>query len=133
MITLRGRGKPRFDRNARVGYTRDARGNLVRSRMGRAAKPGEYYQSAPGVFEKYSMYRAPTGSGMKTTFSSGSKRNEIQSPQRPQARLYRPKKDDGIGEAMSFGQKANFIKSKGKGTEIKRFGKGGVYGVRTTV
>jgi hypothetical protein len=74
-----------------------------------------------------------SGSGMRTILSGGPKRTEIQSPQRPQARLSRPKKDDGIGEAMSPGQRANFIKGINKGYKIKTTPAGATYGVRTTV
>jgi hypothetical protein len=58
----------------------------------------------------------------------------IQAPtERPRAAVVRQKKDDGVGKAMSFAQKSKFIKSKGKDFKIKKFGTGGVYGVRRTV
>ena len=68
--------------------------------------------------------------GMKTALSGKFGRTEIQSPQRPQVRFYRPKKDDGIGEAMSPGQRANFIKGKNKGYNIRTTPAGATYGVR---
>ena len=132
MITLTGRGKPKFDRNTRVGYTKDARGNFARNSFGKGVRPGEYMQTGPGVFKTYRPKKSPL-SNLKKGLLSGSKRTEIQSPQRPQARLYRPKKDDGIGEAMSPGQRANFLKGKNKGYKIRTTPTGATYGIRTTV
>jgi hypothetical protein len=68
---------------------------------------------------------------MKTV---GPKVMQMQAPkERPRAAAVRQKRDDGVGEAMSFAQKSKFIKSKNKDYKIKKFGTGGVYGVRRTV